>query len=89
MKTVDLTPLKGNDSEYENLAVSVTERYKCEWDDAVHDSYGLFVKQVQERTRQIRAIRCKAEELAKEAEGLKIEELNCKTEALCREAESV
>ena len=88
MRTVDLTPLKVNDSEFEKLVASVAERYKCEWDDAIHDSYGYYVKQVQERTNAIRSIRCKAEELAKEAEGLEVEELVKKTENLCREAES-
>jgi hypothetical protein len=89
MKIVDLTPLKNNDTEYERLAASVSEHYKCEWDDVVHDSYGVYVKQVGERSRSIREIRCKAEVLAKEAEDLKIDELIRKTEILCREADSV
>ena len=89
MKIVDLTPLKNNDTEYERLAASVSERYKCEWDDAVHDSYGVYVRQVDERSRSVRVIRCKAEALAKEAEGLKIDELIRKTAILCREVESV
>ncbi len=89
MKAVDLTPLKNNDAEFEKLASAVTDHYKCDWNDAVHDSYGIFVKQVQERSRSIRVVRCKAEELAKEAEGLKIDEQIRKAASLCREAESV
>ena len=89
MKAVDLTPLKNNDAEFEKLASAVTEHYRCDWNDAVHDSYGIFVKQIQERARSIRAVRCKAEELAKEAEGLKIDELIRKAANLCREAENV
>ena len=88
MKTVDLTPLKQNDAEYEGLAASVSERYKCEWDDAVHDSYSVYVKQADERSRSVRVIRCKAEALVKEAEGLKTDELIMKAAILCREAES-
>lgn len=86
MKTVDLTPLKNNDTEYEKLAATVSEHYKCDWDDAVHDSYGVYVKQVNEKSRSVRVIRCKAEALAKEAEGLRIEELIRKAASLCREA---
>ncbi len=86
--TVDLTPLKNNDSEYEKLVATIVECFKCEWDDAVHDSYASYVKQVQERSRQLRGIRCKAEELAKEAENLNIEGLNEKTQNLCEEADS-
>ncbi len=89
MKAVDLTPLKNNDAEFEKLASAVTDHYKCDWNDAVHDSYGSFVKQVQERSRSIRVVRCKAEELEKEAEGLKIDEQIRKTASLCREAENV
>lgn len=89
MKTVDLTPLKNNDVEYEQVAASVSEKYTCEWDDAVHDSYSVYVKQVEERNRSIRAIRCKAEALVKEAEGLKPDELIKKAALLCREAGSI
>jgi len=89
MKTVDLSPLKTNDTEFERLASSVEERFKCEWDDVVHDSYGLYVKQVQERARAIRTIRCKAETLVKEIEGLKVDELIKKAEYLCKEANTV
>lgn len=86
---VDLTPLKKNDMEYQRLAASISERYKCEWDDTVHDSYGVYVKQVEERSRSLRIIRCKAEALEKEAESLKIDELISKAVILCREAGSV
>lgn len=89
MKIVDLTPLKNNDAEYEKVAASVSEHYKCEWDDAVHDSYNVFVKQVEERSRSVRVIRCKAEALAKEADSLKIDELIKKAVILCREAGTV
>lgn len=89
MKIVDLTPLKNNDAEYERLVSEVSDHYKCDWEDAVHDSYGVYVKQVQERSRAIRVIRCKAESLAKEAEALRIDELATKAVTLCREAESI
>ena len=89
MIIVDLTPLKNNEMEYEKLMVSVLERYRCDWDDAVHDSYAAYVKQTEERSRSIREIRCKAEKIVKEIESLKIDELISKAEILCREAESV
>ena len=89
MKTVDLSPLKTNDAEFERIASSVEERFTCEWDDVVHDSFGLYVKQIQERTRAIRTIRCKAETLVKEIEGLKVDELIKKAEYLCKEADTV
>ena len=89
MKTVDLTPLKANDSEYEDLANVIADRFECKWDDAVHESYGQYVKQVQEQSRTIHVIRCKAETLLEEIEGLNVDELVQKAGTLCEESEAV
>lgn len=89
MKNVDLSPLKGVDTEYQRLFETVSNSFKCDWEDAVHDSYERFVQQVSERAQALRTIRCKAEVLAKEAESLKIEDLIRKTNDLYREADSV
>ena len=89
MKTVDLTPLKSIDTEYERSSDTVSENYKGDWDDKIHNSYLMYLKQIQENSRKIHVIRCKAETLVKEAEGLKIDELKRRGEALCREADSV
>lgn len=89
MRTVDLTPLKDNDTQYEKIVVELADRFKCEWDDSIHDSYDLYVRQLQEHSQEVRAIRCKAETLEKEAEELKVDELKKKADVLCREADSV
>lgn len=89
MIITDLASLSNNDAEYEKLASSLSEHYKCEWDDAVHDSYGIYVKQVQESAHSVRTIRCKAEELAKEVESLEIDDLIKKALDLCKEAGDV
>lgn len=89
MKTVDLTPISDIDIQYEKIVSTLDERFKCEWDDAVHESYGRFVNQLQELSREVKFIRCKVETLEKEAEGLKIEELTYKAEKLCKEADAV
>ncbi len=89
MKAVDLTQLKNNDVAYEQIASTVSERYVCSWDDAVHDSYREYVKQVQNRAHDLRKIRCKAEELVQELEALRIDDLRKKTNYLCGEADTV
>ena len=89
MKVLDLTPLKDNNTAYEQLTSEVSECYVCSWDDAVHDSYGIYVKQVKNRSHAIRKIRCKAEELVREIEALKIDELRKKTNHLSGEADAV
>ncbi len=89
MKSIDLAPLKGNDVEYEEVTNTASENYKGDWDDKIHDSYLKYLAQIQENSRKIHMIRCKAETLEKEAEGLMIDELIKRGEALCREADSV
>jgi len=89
MRTVDLTPLKDNDTQYEKIVVELANRFKCEWDDSIHDSYDLYVRQLQEHTKEVRAIRCKAETLEKEAEELKVDEIKKMADVLFREADLV
>lgn len=89
MKTVDLTPLKANDSEYEELALTAANKYECEWDDEVHESYWPYINQVQERSRTIHVIRCKAEALIEELDGLNVDEMIQKAGSLCKESETV
>lgn len=89
MKTVDLTPLLDNDSEFAKLVGSVSEKYKCDWDDAVHDSYGAFVRNLDDYSKQIHSIRCKAETLEKEESALNVDDVVSSADRLCREAESV
>ena len=48
MRTVDLTPLINNDHEYEKAYTNVSDKYKCSWHDAVHDSYLRLVKDIQQ-----------------------------------------
>ena len=83
MKTVNLSMLKANDSEYEELVKKVEQKYECEWDDAVHESYQLYVQQVQEYGSKIHIIRCKAESLAEEIAGLNVDGMIQRAEALC------
>lgn len=89
MKTIDLTQLLDNDSEFAKLVGSVSEKYKCDWDDAVHDSYASFVRDLDDCSKQIHAIRCKAETLEKEETALKVDDVISSADQLCREAESV
>ena len=89
MKVVDLAPLKSIDTEYEKVYDTVSENYKGDWDDKIHDSYLRYLKQVHENSRKIHVIRCKAETLEKELYGLRVDELKKMSEILCREADSV
>ena len=89
MKTVDLTSLKANDTEYEELIRTVAEKYECEWNDEVHDSYELYIRQIQEYSRTIHMIRCKAEVIVEEIEDLNYDEMIHTAESLCEVSATV
>ena len=86
MIKVDLVQLINNDYEYEKAYVNVYDKYKCNWDDSVHDSYLRLVKDIQEYSSNIHRIRCKAESLKKEAEELNVDSMMTKADDLCGEA---
>ena len=86
---IDITAIKENDTQYGQNVSETESRYKCDWDDAVHDSYGVLVKQLLDNAERVRNIRCKAETLQKEVEGLDIDALKEKADVLCKEAESI
>lgn len=89
MNSVDLTPLFENDIEFSEIKTTVEERFKCKWDDAVHDSYSLYVKQIVDRAESIHSIRSKAEEIAILVERLNVDKLFKEADSLCSEADSV
>ena len=89
MKAIDLTQLKDIDIQYEKSTETLANKYTCDWDDSVHESYGRFVAQLQEMAKEVKTIRCRVETLQKEAEELRIEDLLNRADALCREADAV
>ena len=89
MKTIDLTPIKQNDDEYSALADQLSQKYQCDWDDQVHESYGKYVAEVHQYSDSIRNIRCKAETLEKELSMLQVEEMIRLGDSLCKEAASL
>ena len=86
---VDLTRLINNDTRFKEETNKVEERYRCDWDDVVHDSYLRYVRQQKERAESIHSIRCKAESIVKEVEELKINDMLAKAKALCEETSSL
>ena len=89
MNEFDFSPLINTDSCYERLVESIVEKYKCDWDDKIHDSFFPYVESMQENSLRIHEIRCKAETLGKEVEGLRIEEKIRKADNLCNEVASL
>lgn len=89
MKVMDLSPLKNNDAEFQKITTAISEKFKCDWDDSIHDSYGKYVSFSQQCSQEVRSIRCKAESLTAEVEDLEIEKLKNRAAELCKEADAV
>lgn len=89
MKALDLTSIRDVDIQYEKIVNAVEERFKGEWDDSVHESYGRYIHQLQEMARQVKTIRCKVETIEKEAEDLKTDEIAKSADDLCKEADAI
>ena len=89
MRKVDLVPLVNSDQEYEKAYTDVADKYKCNWDDSVHDSYSSLVKDIEEYSNSIHRIRCKTETMSEEIEALNVDNMLDIADSLCKEAVSV
>ena len=89
MRNFDLSPLIQNDIQYEKIVSGIANSYKCDWDDAVHDSYGKYVEQMQTMSKELKIIRTNAEVLVKEIVELKTEEYTMKSNELSEEVNAI
>lgn len=86
---IDITRLKENDKSYRVIVDDIAEKYRCEWDDAVYESYSRYVMQQKEFSERIHSIRCKAEMIANEVEEYSIPESIRIARQLCEEANAI
>lgn len=86
---ISLSPLKQNSVEYQTLVEKVSQSYKCEWTDDVHESYGMFVKQTQLMSQEINEVYNKSDLIQKEINELKLELMIKKADVLCAEAKTI
>lgn len=89
MELPDLDPLNRNYDEYEKKVETVTERFKCEWEDSVHDSYKLYLEDIEEFQHNIGRIRDLANELLNDLDIMDVDQLISETESLCGRDESI
>lgn len=89
MRNVNLNPLVENDIEFKKISLVVEEGFKCNWEDAVHDSYGVYVDQLSKRSESLHRIRSNAEAIVDSVDKLCIDRLIKEAETLCAEADSI
>ena len=89
MRKVDLRPLINNDTIFQKKTEAVKEKYRCHWDDPVHDSFARYVTDAEKWKESIHDIRCKAETLNAQMEAHSIEKLINEAKALQNEANEI
>ncbi len=89
MNEVELSPLRDNEIQFAKLVSDIEVKYNGNWDDAVHDSYGRYVKQVCDYAEGIKVIRQTAENIQREVGELNIPGLVEYVDVLRGEAESI
>ncbi|MBR1764619.1 MAG: hypothetical protein IJ746_04430 [Ruminococcus sp.] len=89
MKTVDLTKLYANDKELIRLIEELKKRYKCNWDDAVHDSYNNYIKEIVHYSSMIHKECDSIKETNAEIGSVNIEEMKNTINDLCRRVDSL
>lgn len=89
MKTYDLAALRNLDEIYMKLYGDISENYKCQWDDSIHDSYLSYVKHIDDLSQQVHTIRCAVDTIEGVSDGLQVDELEQKAQDLRWEAETV
>lgn len=89
MKSVDLSPLNKNDTEFQRTVTELSGKYRCEWNDSVHDSFLQFVKTMEDHSQTLHRISGKAESIFSEVEQVDMDKLCSTADNLVSEADSV
>lgn len=89
MTEFDWSPLIKNDADYRMLSEAVSDYYRGDWDDEIHDSFHDYVREVQRQSNQLHRICLSAQKMGDEMEALNIEVLEKTTETLWMEEEEI
>lgn len=89
MKSVDLSPLNKNDTEFQKAVTELSGKYRCDWNDSVHDSFLPFVRTMEDHSQTLHRIGGKAESILSEVEKINMDELCSTANNLVSEADSV
>ena len=89
MKSVDLSPLNSNDTEFQKVVTELSGKYQCDWNDSVHDSFRPFISTMEDHAQAVHKIDSQAEAILREVENTNIDEMCSTADNLVSEAESV
>lgn len=82
----ELNNLKEFEIKYKNAVMQLEERYKCNWDDPVHDSFGVYLRQIKDSSQKVSEIKCDIESVVNEVNELNIDDMKERAKNLVTEA---
>ncbi len=86
MQSINLDQILRNESEFTDISYTIENRYRCDWNDEVHDSFWVYVQEQKKASENIHNIREKAYKIQEEAESLEIESMLSEIDRICMEA---
>ena len=86
---VDLTTLTVIDIEYTKVVAAIKQKFRCSWDDQLHDSFRLYVDQETQTAEKVHNIRVGAEETDHSIDDLDIDGLLRRSEEISNEVETI
>lgn len=89
MNIPDLSILIDCDQEYNRLYSVLEDKYNCEWDDKVHDSFARYKSMINRYSDRINMTRQNAENIKRKIEAIESKNIIERYKDLCAEAESV
>ena len=88
MKKLDISSFEKLEREYKNTVEELKKKYNCEWEDSVHDSFGLFVKEIEINDEEISGIGKRIYNIKSEVEMIDIDNILSKATTICKEVDS-
>ena len=89
MNTIELSPLHRNAAEFQRGVLNLRNKFQCDWNDAVHESFRPFIKTMGDHAETVRRINEKAAAILQDIESCGVDALCAAAQELASEAETI
>ena len=86
IQSINIDRILRNDMEFAEISYNIENRYRCDWDDEIHDSFGRYVQAQKKASEDLHDIRESLYRMQIEVESMKIEALLAEIDDICLEA---
>lgn len=89
MQEVSLSVFEEMEKKYEDAVNYTAEKYKCEWDDSVHESFKKYIDNILNCSAGVKRIKTSTEDNLKIIENMNIDNMVEASKQLGEEVESL